>query len=564
MNRIRLIISSIIGDPEYMETDRYFLIVTCFTASVFLMILCGVHLIMNLGLPPVFFAGGSSIIMLGLYYFVRFKKCLFYPKLFLTLFGLIMLDFTWYTKYLSNGPVLFFILIFGALVIWVWEGKSLAAMLTIYFINLLILFVIDYTAPEHLFAYPGDKKRSVDIFLSFMFYASLMIFLLYIVKREFTRQKEKAIRSDKLKSAFLANMSHEIRTPLNAIVGFSRLLSSGKDSSDTQKYNTIIQKNSDNLLRLINDIIDLSKIEAGDMEMQYSDFDIYEIFIELQEYYSLELEKRGKSDILLDYSIPEDITAIHSDAFRIKQVLSNLLDNAIKSTEKGEIIFDLVKKDDRLLFTVSDTGSGIKAEDQERIFNQFTKLDYLDPESEGTGIGLAIVKHIAELLKGEIWLESTEGEGSSFYFSIPSITPARISKPAPKPLDLSTPADDKSVKQILVVEDEQSNYLLLETMLELLGIEYHHVTNGIDALAYVKKSRNVSLILMDIKLPLMDGYETTREIKKINPGIVIIAQTAFAMLGDKEKALEAGCDDYLPKPLDLNKLQELIKRYFPD
>lgn len=419
MIRLQYLMSKVIGDREQMETERYFLSVTCFFASLFLIILCGVHLVMGLKLAPVFFAGGSSLVIFGLYYFVRFQKCLFYPKLVLTFFGLIMLDFTWYAKYLSNGPILFFIMIFGALVIWVWEGKSLAFMLIFYFLNVVVLFLIDYYAPEYLFDYPGDKKRSVDIFLSFYLYASLMIFLLYVVKRQFIWQKEKAIKSDKLKSAFLANMSHEIRTPLNAIIGFSQLLCMENNSTTNQKYTSIIERSGDNLIRLINDIIDLSKIEAGDMQMLPEKFDIREIFEELKAYYTSELVKRGKTEVKLDYILPEKDFEIFSDAFRIEQILSNLLDNAMKFTERGEIIYSLEKTKEKLEFFVRDSGTGIKTENQQAVFNQFTKFNYRNLNPEGTGIGLSIAKRIVEMLKGEIWFESIEGKGTTFYFTIP-------------------------------------------------------------------------------------------------------------------------------------------------
>ena len=330
MRRLQSILASILGDRENMQEERYFMTVTLLTASAFLLVLCIVHIIMNLKLAPVFFAGGSSLYMLVLYYFVRFRKCLFYPKLALTILGLVMLDFTWYAKYLSNGPVLFFILIFSALVIWVWEGRSLAIMISLLFINIAILFVIDYTAPAHLFEYPDSRNRSVDIFISLALYSSLLIFLLTIVKKEFIRQREKAIRSDKLKSAFLANMSHELRTPMNSIVGFSRLLSEGDSTEDRKHYTGIIRKSSDNLLRLINDIIDLSRIEAGDMEIRYGDVNVRELFKELKDVYSFEITKRGKSGIKLDYTLPLDACMFRSDPYRLKQVLSNLIDNAIK------------------------------------------------------------------------------------------------------------------------------------------------------------------------------------------------------------------------------------------
>lgn len=426
MSKFKSYLISVIGNVDLISSEKYFVTITCFVASFFLLILCAIHLILKLKMAPVFFAGGSSIIMLGLYFLLRFSNFLFIPKLILTLLGLIMLDFVWYYKYLSNGPVLFYIMIFGALILWVWEGRSLAILLIGYFLNIVALFIIDYSAPDFLFRYPDNKIRSIDIYLSFMLYASLMIFLLYIVKKDFFRQKEKAIKSDKLKSAFLANMSHEIRTPMNAIIGFSNLLSDKTEPDIKNQYINIIQNSSSNLLRLINDIIDLSKIEIGDLEFKYSDFNIKELFTELNTLHTLDILKREKTDLKLEFLLPTGEIFIHSDSLRLKQVLSNLIDNAIKFTEHGLITISCEQKGRELLFFVSDTGTGIPKEDQKIVFDHFTKFNYHGMNNEGTGIGLSIVKKIVVMLNGRVWLKSVFGEGSIFFFSIPYVASSGI------------------------------------------------------------------------------------------------------------------------------------------
>lgn len=552
---------SVVGDVEQIDSERYFVTITCFIASIFLMFLCAIHLIMKLKMAPIFFAGSSSLVIAGLYFLVRFGNCLYIPKVSLTVLGLIMLDFTWYYKYLSNGPVLYFILIFGALILWVWEGKYLAILLAFYFLNIAVLFVIDYNAPDFLFIYPDTKTRSIDIYLSLLLFSSLMIFLLYVVKREYIRQKERAIKSDKLKSAFLANMSHEIRTPMNAIVGFSELIEHETDSFKRHQYLNIIKNSSDSLLKLINDIIDLSKIESDDLKLSYSNFSIQEMFIEIKDIHSIELLTREKTDIQLDFYLPDGDIIVNSDPLRLKQVLSNLLNNAIKFTSRGTITFSCQKKGGELMFSVTDTGTGIPEEDQQKIFERFTKFNYQGMNTQGTGIGLAIVEKLVSKLKGRIWFKSVWGEGSSFFFSIPFITPKIIPGQFTKSKIMSSSIIRESKKIILVVEDDKTSFLLIKEILSQSNFEIYHVNDGKDAVDFIKMNPETHLVLMDVKLPYMDGYEATFAIKRINPNIPIIAQTAYAMSGDREKATRAGCNDYITKPLDSKKLQELVKAY---
>lgn len=239
-------------------------------------------------------------------------------------------------------------------------------------------------------------------------------------KHELRYAKERAEKSDKLKSAFLANMSHEIRTPMNSILGFSELLEEETSEKVRTKYLKLIQSNGDNLMKLLTDLMDLSKIEAGELTMRYSDFNVGEIFAELKEIFSNELLKREKPDIQLSYELPNENLTLYSDPNRIKQVLSNLLTNATKFTVSGNITFGCQPQNGELIFSVTDTGTGIPEDDQKRIFERFTKFDYHSLNSEGSGIGLSIVEKIVRMLDGRVWLKSVVGEGSSFYFSIPT------------------------------------------------------------------------------------------------------------------------------------------------
>jgi signal transduction histidine kinase/CheY-like chemotaxis protein len=561
MKKLRSALAWILDDKEPVNSERYFMIITCFSSFVFLILLCVFHIIMNLKMAPVYLAGGSAIVLFFLYALVRFGNFLFIPKLSVTILGLIALDVTWYYKFLSFGPVLFFIFAFGALVIWVWEGKSLAFMLSFYVINIGVLFAIEYNTPSELFIYPNMKIRSLDIYLSFLLYSSLLIFLLSRVKNDFRRQQERASKSDKLKSAFLANMSHEIRTPMNAIVGFSELLEEETDHVKRLQYTSIIRNSSANLLKLLNDIIDLSRIDAGDLHLNYSNFSIQELFFEMNQIFSFELRKRQKTNVKLDYNLPDGDYIIHSDPYRLKQVISNLLSNAVKFTSRGTIDLSCQKKHGELIFSISDTGTGIPDDDQKRVFERFTSFNYQGMNTEGTGIGLSVVSKIVEVLHGRIWLKSRVGEGTCFYFTIPYVTSKTVSIPINEAQMIDESNISEGRKRVLVVEDDKTSFLLLKEILKKMNLEVHHEIDGKAAIEFILTNPEPHLILMDIKLPFVDGNKALAEIKKIYPNVPIIAQTAYALLGDKEKAISIGFDDYITKPLDPHKLKELVKTH---
>jgi signal transduction histidine kinase len=223
-------------------------------------------------------------------------------------------------------------------------------------------------------------------------------------------------------------MSHEIRTPMNAIVGFSQLLEDEPEGDDKQRYISIIQNSSEQLLRLVNDILDMSKFEADDVGLKYSDFSIREVFVEMKDSIELELLKRGQTDVKVEYSLPMGDMIVHSDLIRVKQVLSNLTSNAIKFTIRGTISFICIKKNKDIIFSVSDTGTGISEEDQKEIFNRFTRFNYMGLNTEGTGIGLSIVERIITLLKGKLWIQSVVNKGTTFFFSLPYTNPGSFLK----------------------------------------------------------------------------------------------------------------------------------------
>ena len=365
--------------------------------------------------------------------------------------------------------------------------------------------------------------------------------------------KEKAELSDRLKSAFLANMSHEIRTPLNAIVGFSELMISCDSSDEKAEYMEIIQSNNELLLRLINDILDLSKIESGILERKRENFSLNKVCYEL---YTMIQPKITNPDIrfLLDNSGPE--CEVFLDRNRLKQVWVNFLTNAIKHTQSGHIRMGYSIEKNGIRIYVEDTGAGIPVELQDRVFGRFQKLNEF---AQGTGLGLAISKAIVEAAGGEIGFSSIPRAGSTFWAWVPcevNIQKAENLDDAQTPkLQLALNGEKKGELKILVAEDNDSNYLLVQHILK----DYHltRVVNGVDAVNKVR-DEHFDLIFMDMKMPVMGGLEATQKIREFNTTIPIIALTANAFDSDKVNAINAGCNAFLTKPLKKSQLLDIF------
>ncbi|MCB9016704.1 MAG: response regulator [Lentimicrobiaceae bacterium] len=376
--------------------------------------------------------------------------------------------------------------------------------------------------------------------------------------------KEKAEESDRLKSLFLSNMSHELRTPMNAIVGFAEMLQDTELSIDEKdRFLDVIIKSGDNLLRIVNDIIDISKIEAGQLKIIYSDCYLNELFSDLEVFFNHELVRMKKEHLTL-YMQPgtsDQNFAIYTDTVRIRQIISNLVGNAMKFTDEGFIEVGYRVKKDKIDFYVRDSGIGIPVDQQKVIFERFGQVkDAGSRNLAGTGLGLTISKNLAELLGGSMWLDSYPGEGSTFWFSIPFKPGRHQSDPHSEPGYTLAPAEDLSGKCILVVEDVDTNFFYISSLLKKKNCRVLRASNGLKAVEICKSDSSVNLVLMDIELPLMDGYEATRQIKKIRPDLPIIAQTAFALMGERERSVEAGCDDYIAKPIKKEILIEAIAR----
>ncbi|NOX47828.1 MAG: PAS domain S-box protein [Chlorobi bacterium] len=382
--------------------------------------------------------------------------------------------------------------------------------------------------------------------------------------------RDKAEESDSLKSAFLANMSHEIRTPMNAIIGFSQLLSEPGNPPDEQNhFIELIQNSGNDLLALINDIIDISKIEAGQVKVFKSDYFIDNVLSELYDVFSGLLKTKGKEEkLVLNYERPKNAgkAIIFTDIERFRQIFTNLLNNAIKFTDSGTIEFGFKIGKDKgnsvFEFYVSDTGIGIEKDKQDIIFNSFRQANDSNTRLYGgTGLGLAITKKIVELLGGDINVISERGKGSTFTFTLPKReenTSKYFTSPKTKinnPLKKNFKWQDKN---LLIVEDDDQGFLFFEKVFKNTGIRITRAVSGLEAVNHCK-TNSFDIILMDIQLPEMDGLEATRLIKLSKPQTPIIAQTAYALSGEKEICIKAGCDDYISKPINIPGLMEKME-----
>ena len=379
--------------------------------------------------------------------------------------------------------------------------------------------------------------------------------------------KEKAEESEHLKSAFLANMSHEIRTPMNGILGFAGLLKEPNlTGEEQQEYINIIEKSGARMLNIINDIVDISKIESGQMEVHVAETNINEQIEYIYTFFKHEVESKGMN---LSYKngLPSKEAILKTDREKLFAILTNLIKNAIKFSFGGTIEFGYTHLETlhatSLQFFVKDNGIGIPKDRLSAIFDRFVQADIADKRAfQGAGLGLSISKAYVDMLGGKIWVESQEGKGSTFYFTIPyNIEPEEI-KVAKNTVSESGAVNQIKPLKILIAEDDEGSATLIAIAVKTFGKDVLYAKTGVEAIEACRNNPDIDLVLMDIKMPVMDGYEATREIRKFNTDMIIIAQTAYALIGDREKTIEAGCNNYISKPIIKDQLMALMLKYF--
>jgi signal transduction histidine kinase/ActR/RegA family two-component response regulator len=551
--------------PDEIGFDNYLVLVLSFLIASMGILGTLINVFLHLSLMVIITTLATAVVFTFIYLHGRLKRIYIISKYVLTVFSIVLLNFQWFVNYGSSGPILYLFVVLESFIIIFFVKREKLIFTILVFVNVTVLFFIEYQYPMIVGKYSSNTDRLFDLYFGTLIYLMLSVLLLSIAIRFYITEQEKAQLADKLKSAFLANMSHEIRTPMNGIMGFAALLKKPNLTGDVQQeYISIIEKSGARMLNIINDIIDISKIEAGLMELNLQESNVNEQIEYIHTFFSPEVEMKG---ITLSFRNTLDAgqAVIKTDREKVFAILTNLVKNAIKYTDQGSIEFGYEKKGKYLEFFVRDTGIGISRDRQEAIFERFIQADISDKMArQGAGLGLSITKAYVEMLGGKIWLESEAGKGSSFYFTIPYNNETPDKSATKRNIPVAEPEYHARNLKILVAEDDETSALYISIIVRIFSREIITARTGVEAVDICRNNPDIDLVLMDIQMPEMGGYEATRQIREFNEELVIVAQTAYGLTGDREKAIEAGCTDYISKPISRDELLTLIKHYFPE
>jgi len=525
------------------------------------------NIALNLGLKTIISTALPTLIFTSVYFYSRIKGLYIVSKYAITIFSLVFLNIQWFINYGSTGPVLYLFILIESFILIFFKNKEVIIASILLFLNVTILFLIEYNNPALFGRYPTESARLLDLYIGLIIYFVISIFLIQIALSFYINQRKKAELADKLKSAFLANMSHEIRTPMNGILGFAELLKEPNLTGDEQQqYIRIIEKSGVRMLNIINDIIDISKIEAGLMKVDIQESNINEQMDYISAFFKPEIEAKGMQFICRNGLSSED-SVMNTDREKLFAILTNLVKNAIKYSDQGVISlgYDCMGAGNTsyLQFYVKDTGIGIPKDRQKAIFERFIQADISDKMArQGAGLGLSITKAYVETLGGKIWVESEDGAGSVFYFTLPCNTKIRQKNVDQR--EVSSEKGDVRLPdlKVLLAEDDETSEILISLTIRDFSREILKADTGKKTVEICRNNPDIDLILMDIQMPDMDGFEASRQIREFNRDVVIIAQTAYGLRHDRGKAIESGCNDYVAKPVSKEKLLTLIQKYF--
>ena len=524
-------------------------------------IACGAALILNifigLSLIMILLPAFLGLIFMAFYYWAKSGKQVLQIKLLYTAIALVILNLIWVYNCGSHGPAAFLFVVAFSILVFIFNGKQLMVITVLFFINILIIFYIDLTYPKLIKDYNSDIARISDVYSGVLAYGALILVMINKAKIDLVQQYLEAKRSDKLKSAFLANMSHEIRTPMNAIYGFSQVLKNPSFTEDEKsQYVNLFATQTDYLLSIVNELIDISKIESGALQLHEDIADLNDIISKMQN--TLNHLKKEDVEIKIVLGNESADLKINVDSTRLRQIITNLMSNALKYTFKGyvELGYQIIDNGFIQIY-VKDSGIGIAQKDAGRIFDRFFQVESKNKTvlNEGTGLGLPIASALAKHMGGDMWVESVEHEGSVFFFTIPY-------KPSSSDRTRKTQNEtDLKGSTIMIVDAQKNNYLFLKKTFSNLNAKAVWMPNGKEAVKYVKKKHKVDLILVETKIPEGEGLIAANKIKQIQGSVPIIAQSILSAESEYAKAKEAGCDDYISKPIRIDQLKEILNKY---